>query len=78
MSANHAESEQAIRAAAATLVLLEGASVNLVALLDPDSGSREVRVLQRALCEGSREQRARALSRILTSMALALDDWRIA
>jgi hypothetical protein len=77
VSAHPAASEQAIRAAAAMLVVLQGSSADLAALLAPIATAREVQNLQRSLCMGSREERARMLSTILTSLALDLDEWRL-
>jgi hypothetical protein len=77
VSTNPAGSEQAIRAAAATLVVLQGSSVDLRNLLTPYAAAHEVNSLQRSLCAGTREERARLLSTILTSIALDLDDWRL-
>ena len=77
MSTDRGMSERAIRAAAATLVVLEGAGLDLGALIEPVGATREVQELHRVLCSGAREHRARALSTILTAMALDLDDWRL-
>lgn len=75
VSTNPAASEQTIRAAAATLVVLQGSSVELGTLLAPAAAERQVQGLQRSLCTGSREERARILSSILTSIAIDLGDW---
>lgn len=57
------------------LVVLQGSSVDLGTLLEPAAGKSLVEGLQRALCTGSREERARMLSSILTSIAIDLGDW---
>lgn len=77
MSTNHGETEQTIRAAAATLVLLQGSAVELDSLLGGIAAPCELQNLRRLLCEGVRADRARALSTVLTAMALDLDDWRL-
>jgi hypothetical protein len=71
-------SHEASQAAAAILVLLEGSQVPLLPLLQPIADKRALAEFDRALRQGSREARARALAATLTRLALDLDRWSIA
>ena len=67
-----------VEAAAAVLVLLEGAEVPLARMLAPLLDASSLEAIERRLLTGSRETRARAIAAALARVGLELDRWRIA
>lgn len=75
MSALEQEEEQAVQAAAAVLVLIEGASADVAGSLEGLADSSELSRIARVLTSGERAARARALAAPLGRVAIALDEW---
>jgi hypothetical protein len=69
--------QEALRAAAAVLVALEGDDARLAEALSGLGSVEEIDALDRQLRGGGRAERARALAACLGRIALELDGWRL-
>lgn len=67
-------SAQALRSAAAVLVLVDGRAADLTGLCEV-AGAQATAGLRGQLCEGPQADRVRAMSAILTATAIDLADW---
>jgi|GEM_PF-4198239 hypothetical protein len=70
-------SQDVIQAAAAVLVLIDGAESSVVETMRGMASEETLASIERVLKAGDREARARAIATPLGRIALALDGWRL-
>ncbi len=77
MSEPKMPSQDVIQAAAAVLVLIDGAESSVTETMHGMASEETLARVERMLKAGDREARARALAAPLGRIALALDGWRL-